>query len=44
MTDAKAKTISAETRFGSPYTAIRMLADVGLHAHGYRTLTSHRFE
>lgn len=28
------------TRFGSAYTAIRMLADVGLHAHGYRTLTS----
>lgn len=40
ITDAKAKTISAETRFGSAYTAIRMLADVGLHAHGYRTLTS----
>jgi len=32
--------ISSETRFGSAYTAIRMLADVGLHAHGYRTLTS----
>jgi hypothetical protein len=32
--------ISAETRFANAYTAIRMLADVGLHAHGYRTLTS----
>jgi transposase len=29
-----------QTRFGSAYTAVRMLADVGLHAHGYRTLTS----
>ena len=40
IADAKVKAISAETRFGSAYTAIRMLADVGLHAHGYRTLTS----
>ena len=40
VADAKVKTVSAETRFGSAYTAIRMLADVGLHAHGYRTLTS----
>lgn len=40
IADAKVKTVSAETRFGSAYTAIRMLADVGLHAHGYRTLTS----
>ena len=32
--------MSSETRFGSAYTAIRMLADVGLHAHGYRTSTS----
>lgn len=38
--DAKVQAISAETRFGSAYTAIRMLADVALHAHGYRTLTS----
>lgn len=38
--DAKVKAISAETRFASSYTAIRMLADVGLHPHGYRTLTS----
>lgn len=40
IADAKVKAISAETRFGSAYTAIRMLADVGLHAHGFRTLTS----
>jgi hypothetical protein len=40
IADAKVQAISAETRFGSAYTAIRMLADVGLHAHGYRTLTS----
>lgn len=40
IADAKVRAISAETRFGSAYTAIRMLADVGLHAHGYRTLTS----
>ena len=40
IADAKVAAISAETRFSSAYTAIRMLADVGLHAHGYRTLTS----
>jgi hypothetical protein len=40
IADAKVHAISAETRFASAYTAIRMLADVGLHAHGYRTLTS----
>jgi hypothetical protein len=40
IADAKAKNISTETRFASAYTAIRMLADVGLHANGYRTLTS----
>jgi hypothetical protein len=40
IADAKVKAISAETRFSSAYTAIRMLAVVGLHAHGYRTLTS----
>jgi hypothetical protein len=38
--DAKVAKVSAETRFASAYTAIRMPADVGLHAHGYRTLTS----
>jgi hypothetical protein len=40
IADAKVDAISAETRFASAYTAIRMLADVGLHANGYRTLTS----
>src|SRR6266545_3643522 len=40
IADAKVRGVSAETRFGSAYTAIRMLADVGLHAHGFRTLTS----
>jgi hypothetical protein len=40
IADAKVKAISAETRFSSAYTAIRMLADVGLLANGYRTLTS----
>ena len=40
IADAKVTAISAETRFASAYTAIRMLADVGLHANGYRTLTS----
>jgi hypothetical protein len=40
IADAKVAVVSTETRFSSAYTAIRMLADVGLHAHGYRTLTS----
>ncbi len=40
IADAKVEVVSAETRFSSAYTAIRMLADVGLHVHGYRTLTS----
>jgi hypothetical protein len=40
VADAKITKISSETRFGSAYTAVRMLADAGLHAHGYRTLTS----
>ena len=40
IADAKVQAVSAETRFGSAYAAIRMLADAGLHAHGYRTLTS----
>lgn len=38
IADAKVREISAETRFASAYTAIRMLADVGLHARGFRTL------
>ena len=40
IADAKITLVSADTRFTSAYTAIRMLADVGLHAHGFRTLTS----
>ncbi len=40
IADAKVTSVSAETRFISAYTAIRMLADLGLHACGYRTLTS----
>ena len=40
IADCKVKSISAETRFVAAYTAIRMLADVGLHAYGFRTLTS----
>jgi hypothetical protein len=40
IADAKVRAVSPETRFASAYTAIRMLADVGLHANGYRTLTS----
>jgi hypothetical protein len=32
--------VSAETRFTSAYTAVRMLADIGLHANGYRTRSS----
>lgn len=40
IADAKVQAISGETRFTSAYTAIRMLADIGLHVHGYRTLTS----
>lgn len=38
--DAELEAVSAETRFGSAYKAIRLLADAALHAHGYRTLTS----
>lgn len=40
IADAQDQTISVETRFGSAYTAIRMLADAGLQAHGHRTLPS----
>ena len=31
IADSKVKAISPETRFGSSYTAIRMLADAGLN-------------
>ena len=40
IADAKINAVSAETRFGSAYTAVRMLADAALQANGYRTLTS----
>jgi len=40
IVDAKIEAVSSETRFCSAYTAIRMLADLGLHANGYRALTS----
>ena len=40
IADAQVAGVSAETRFASAYTAIRMLADLALNAHGYRTLTS----
>jgi len=40
IADAQATNITAETRFGAAYSAIRMLADVALNANGYRTLTS----
>jgi hypothetical protein len=40
VADAHTRAVSAETRFASAYTAIRMLADIGLHANGYRTRSS----
>lgn len=40
IADSHVRTISAETRFASAYTAVRMLADIGLHASGYRTRSS----
>jgi hypothetical protein len=40
IADSKIKAVSGETRFCSAYTAIRTLADLGLHANGYRALTS----
>jgi hypothetical protein len=40
IADSKVKQVTAATRFSAAYTAIRMLADVALHAHGYRTLSS----
>ncbi len=40
IADAQVTNITAETRFGAAYSAIRMLADVALNANGYRTLTS----
>lgn len=40
IADAQVAAVSAETRFGAAYAAIRMLSDVALNANGYRTLTS----
>jgi hypothetical protein len=40
IADARIKAVSGEARFCSAYTAIRMLADLGLYANGYRVLTS----
>ena len=40
LADARVAGVSAETRFGSAYAAMRMIADAGLNAHGFRTLTS----
>lgn len=34
IADSKVAAVSAETRFTAAYTAIRILADVGLHANG----------
>lgn len=40
IADARIRAVSLETRFASAYTAIRLGADVGLHANGCRALTS----
>lgn len=40
LADARIAGLSAETRFSVAYTAIRTLADLGLQANGYRTLSS----
>ena len=40
LDDARSTRISSETRFGAAYSAIRIIADAGLNAHGFRTLTS----
>ena len=40
MRDAELTQNSAETRFDCAYTAIRALADIGLHLQGFRTSTS----
>ena len=40
IADAQVEGVSAETRSGAAYAAIRMLSDVALNANGYRTLTS----
>ncbi len=40
LADAKSAGVSAETRFGAAYSAIRLVADAGLNAQGFRALTS----
>ena len=40
MRDAELTQNSPETRFDCAYTAIRALADIGLHLQGFRTSTS----
>lgn len=40
LADAMVVDISAELRFDAAYKAILQLANAGLQAHGYRTLTS----
>jgi len=40
LRDAELTQNSDETRFDCAYTAIRALADIGLHLHGFRTSTS----
>ena len=40
IADAKVTAVSAENRFDAAYKAIMQIANVALHAHGYRTLTS----
>lgn len=40
LADARIAGVSAETRFSVAYTAIRLLADLGLQANGYRALSS----
>jgi hypothetical protein len=40
LRDAAFTQNSNETRFDCAYTAIRAMADIGLHLNGYRTSTS----
>ena len=40
LRDAEFTQNSQETRFDCAYTAIRAVADIGLHLHGFRTSTS----
>lgn len=40
LRDAQFSQNSDETRFDCAYTAIRALADIGLHINGFRTSTS----